>query len=280
MIWKLSIILAAALNAFWVAYAKNHVSKVNPVYYSFLLRLFSLIILVIPFLFHMKDTGPSNFYFFTLISGLFASMAISTLLTGVKKDFYASYTFFNMSPLFVLLLSVFILREPFHIFIIFSILLCIGGIFLFYKGKHFSSWGLLSCLFIVCTAFFAKLALNIGNIFQFIFFQKVAETIFLFIIFQITRRITPLSPEATNRLNLKSTRLPALLTGSISAVATLFFFIGFKNLTLIVAEIIFKSSIIFGLIYSYFYLKEKERIIYKLLGSFLILVGVLLVSII
>jgi drug/metabolite transporter (DMT)-like permease len=272
MIWMLLAVVAGFFNAFWTALSKPILKKIPPRNFTLVFR-FLTCLLFLPFAL-CYWTWPSSLKWWgiTLVVGLLEGARIWLLTIGVKKDYYSTYAFYNLSPFFMVLAAPLILGERITGLLVLGGLLISLGAFLFYRMGRWSWAGLIGALFSTFSALLSKSALEVVSPF---FFSFWVFGIGAFVLLPLESRIQAGGgPSGTFRPGTWKKILPIAFW---SFVASILFYTALKYAPASKVNPLFRANLLFGFLLSYFMLNEKEHWKEKVFGGAIILLGMGLV---
>jgi drug/metabolite transporter (DMT)-like permease len=272
MIWILTAVVAGFFNAFWTALSKPILKKIPPRIFTLVFR-FLTCLLFLPFALCQWSWPCSlKWWGITLAAGILEGARIWLLTLGVKKDYYSTYAFYNLSPLFMVLAAPLFLGERITGTLVAGGSFITLGAFLFYRMGRWSWPGLVGALFSTLSALLSKSALEV-----------VSPFFFSFWIFGIGALVlVPLE----SRLQADGGRAGAFRAGTWkkilpiafwSFVASILFYAALKYAPASKVNPLFRANLLFGFFLSYFMLNEKEHWKEKALGGVIILLGMGLV---
>ena len=247
---------------------------------TILIQLFASIIciLLIP-LFEFKFPTDYRVYLFLFLSIIFYTLN-DRLGTTARKGLEASTYIIlkQLSTVFMILAGIFFFKEPFILNkIIGALLIVFSNILVFYKKNNFkfNKYLILGILANISLAIALFLDVNYSNEFNLSFYILLTfliPSILIFIFERIKLKSIIIEYKNSNKLILFTTsiswalmmitKLKSYQLGSVLVVATL------SSLTVILTVII-----------SYFFLKEKDNLIKKIIAAILIIIGILLIKI-
>lgn len=268
MAWMITAVLAGFFNAFWTALSK-------PILKNLLARDFTLIFRFLTCLFFLpfaiwQWTWPVSLKWWgiTMIAGLLEGGRIWLLTLGVKKDYYSTYAFYNLSPFFMVLAAPFFLGERITPLLTTGGFFITLGAFLFYRMGRWSWPGLIGAFLSTISALLSKTAL-----------AEVSPFFFSFWIFGIGAFVLiPLEDHGKSsgakpsiqRFEKWKKIVPVAFW---SFVASLLFYFALKYAPASKVNPLFRANLLFGFLLSYFMLKEKTDWKEKALGGGFILLG-------
>ncbi len=269
-----TVILAGITNSFWMALSKKSIKDKDSIRTVVLIRFITVILLFPLFIFNIPHPTNNIFWLYAILGGIFDVLCVYTLFMGYKWDYFATYGLFNSSPILVYLLSLFLLTESTgSALTALGVLLTVAGglIFAFYGNIKKASWGVLSMILISLSAIFTKFAFNyVDNPYGYPFVAFLPGTLFLFGLYSIAKRKIDIKniSGAFTKIHFYS--------ALVSAISTICWFYSVKNGNLVIIYTVFRVSMIFAFIFSWFMLKEKDGLLNKSLAGLLIIAGTVL----
>lgn len=266
-LWILLIVISAFFNAAWTSLTKNKDKNLSALQFTTLFRLYTIIFLFPFFLmkFDNKFWG-GEFLFYAFLYALVEGVRTIFIVKGAEKDYYSTFAFVNISPIFTLLFAPVALNEKINMILIFGTVVIITGAFLFYKIGKFSWWGLSVAFISGMGSLVAKKGVSVsdGISFSIIAFLILVVNFFLIdllinkkdIIFKLIKKSKTIFLPAFFSSLGTAAYFTALETGPISKIAP-----------------IQRLNLFFGFFMSYFLLREHESWKTKFVGGMLILIG-------
>lgn len=274
--WIFLTIMSAFLNAVWTSMTAKKDENLSSSQFTILFRFLTVVFLIPIFIFVLKTEHLNGwFFFFAFVYAIIEGLRTIFIVKGSQEDYYATYAFVNMSPIFTLLFTPLILAgrssEKINMIIIIGTFCTIIGGFLFYRIGKFSKWGLIVAFIGGLGVIVAKLGVEKTNGITF----SVISFFMLTIVFSISdymksKRIIIFETAKY----LKSVAAPAF----VSSIATLTYFMALESGPVTKVANLLRTNLIFGFILSYFVLKEIKDWRMKALGAGLILLGGVIVS--
>ncbi len=219
----------------------------------------------------MVLASSSRFLDVGLAAGICEGLRFWFLAIGVKKDYYSSYAFFNLNPFFTVLLAPLILHEAQPPTLILGGVLIAAGALLFHRMGKFSWPGLWGALFSTGGVIASKMALDYAPPLVLAFWSFGVAALFLI----------PLEAVGGNPLRWGKIRenFTSILPVSFwSLVATVLFYVALAHAPASKINPLVRANLLFGFLFSYYMLKEKEGWRNNVLAGGLILLGLLLVA--
>jgi drug/metabolite transporter (DMT)-like permease len=272
MTWIFTAVIAGFFNAFWTALSKPILKKLSPREFTLIFR-FLTCLLFLPFALY-QWTWPSSLKWWgiTLAAGLLEGARIWLLTLGVKKDYYSTYAFYNLSPLFMVLAAPMFLGERITGTLAAGALTISIGAFVFYRIGRWSWPGLVGALFSTAAALLSKTALADVSPFFYSFWVFGIGALFLFPMESRWKK------GGDSAGLFKTDKWKKILPIAFwSFVASLLFYTALKYAPASKVNPLFRANLLFGFLLSYFLLKEHKNWKEKALGGGLVLAGMGLV---
>lgn len=247
---------------------------------TILIQLISAIICVIMIpLFKIKFPNDYKVYIFLFIAIIFYTLN-DRLGTPARRGLESSTYIIlkQLSPVFMILMGVLFFKEKFVLTkLLGTLLIIISNVLVFYNKKSFkmNKYLILGILANVSLAIALFIDVNYSNEFNLAFYVLLTflvPCILIFIFERIKIKEIILEYKNINKITLFTTsiswvlmmitKLKSYQLGSVIMVAT------FCSLT-----------VILNVIVSYFFLKEKDNLIKKIIASILIVLGIILIKI-
>lgn len=265
------IIVAAIFNSVWTAMSQK-VTKRLPMFESAIVfRLISLVFLFPLFVIFLPVPSSPMFFLAAVFAGFFEILLLFTLFKGFENDYYTTYGLFNASPILVLLASPIIFGDFVTLTQGVGVVITVaGGLVFAFRGKKNVIWGLYSCVLTALSIICSKWAMSYLEYpfgYPFVLFFT---GILIFIL------LKPLLLNNVVKI-LKTSKKKFILPAFISFIATMGYYIATNYGNLVVIYTLFRVSLVSGIVLSYFYLKEKRDIKYKILAGVLIMFGTILI---
>jgi len=269
--WILLTLIGACFNALWTSLSKFRLQQISPYSFTIYLRLLAALYLL-PFSvlsFHISLGGP--FWLWILSAAFFEAVGIYTQAAGIKRDFYSTYTLANTSPLFTLLIAFLILSEKINlILIIGAVLIVIGGVIFYGLQGRFSIYGLTRAICSACSGICGKIAVSYSSP---LFYPPL-----MFLITAFLLLVNPFARGKINRSEFRRGMRLVFFLGGFSAIATMAYYTAIDLAPVTRVNPLIRINLIFGFIMSYFILKEREDLSWKIFGSLFILLGAICIS--
>ena len=268
MIWLFLAVVAGFFNAFWTALSKPILKTVSPREFTLVFR-FLTCLLLLPFALCQWAWPLSlKWWTVTMAAGLLEGARIWLLTLGVKKDYYSTYAFYNLSPFFMVLAAPLFLGERITGLLAAGGFLISLGAFLFYRMGKWSWAGFIGALFSTFSALLSKIALADVSPFFFSFWVFGFGAVFL----------APLESRLTIRTGrfglFRIEKWKKILPIAFwSFLASVLFYTALKYAPASKINPLFRANLLFGFLLSYYMLNEKRDWKKKALGGVLILLG-------
>ena len=186
---------------------------------------------------------------------------------GIRKDFYATYSLFNMAPLFVLLLAPRLLGETPTLPLIAGVIcVCLGG-FVFYHSGKFQLAGLMAAMIQAFSLTLAEKALNLSSPGYFMF-QVFGISTLMLITVEVLRGRAREGVRLYRQLSLRFVPLTFM-----NLMALVPFLYALDLTSAMNFAVLFRTNLIFGFLLSVVWLREYDGWRWKLGGALLILTG-------
>lgn len=269
--WFLLTINSAFFNAIWTAFSKYDLQKISPYNFTVGLRIFTALLLFPLMLFFFELPTEPVFWIALIFAGVFEAMGIYAQSEGVKRDFYSTYSMANTAPFFTLIFAYFLIHEQINSFVILgSLSIMSGGIIFFRLKGRFLFCGILRAIGSAGVGVFSKIALQYSTPYVYppmMFF--VACFIFYF---------NPMKDSKEIREVISANRKSLLLLALCSAIATFSYYTAIKLAPVTRVNPLMRINLIFGFIIGFYFLKERNDIIWKLIGSGFIFIGTVFIT--
>lgn len=271
--WIILTVLAAFFNALWTALSKRQLGELSPYQFTLMFRAITALLLLPPFLSDFKVSTNPVFWLAILGAGALEVIGIHSQASGIKKDFYSTYSLSNTAPLFTLLIAPLLLPERIT-FILFlgASSMVIGGIIFYQLYPHVSIHGIIRAVTAALGGILAKIAIGYSSGLSYPFITFTIGIWFMVL-------VSPLREEPID-WNLFRPFTKRLLPLAIySALATLLYYLAVELAPITKVNPLVRTNLLFGFILSYYLLKEREYLKRKIFASILIVLGAVLVSI-
>lgn len=207
-----------------------------------------------------------------MLAGFFEGLRTWMLVQGVKTDYYTTYAFYNLAPFFTVLAAPLFLPESRNGSLIMGGVLIALGAFVFHRLGKWSWGGLWGAIFSTAGVITNKMALADSPPLFFAFWSFGIGVLVLIPLESLAR--TSLRPRVM-RKEWGKVLAPAFW----SFLASVFFYIALSHAPASKINPLVRANLLFGFLFSYFYLKEKKNWAHKALGGGLILSGLILVAV-
>ncbi len=269
MMWAIYALGSGFFNALWTAWIKAKVQKEGALPFTASVR-WGVVILLVPFAIAHWRPASAYWWTFTLLSGVFESLSMWALAKGARKDYYASYALSNITPLFILFSSHFLLGETISLSLGMGVgLVVVGILWLYYRG-HWSWWGFLASVIGTFCSLFSKAVIGLADP---ITHACVSFTMGAVFCTMISVRERPVKEFGRIMGNVWTYRY--LAVGS--ALATWFFYMAMFLAPLNRMSPLVRINLVVGFLLSYFHLKESHDWKGRGFGAILLILGLVLV---
>jgi drug/metabolite transporter (DMT)-like permease len=274
MMWIFLTLTAAFSQAWWMAWSKSRLQTLRAQQFALFLRIPFVLVFLPVFLAGPKPAVPPLFWGVVVVTAVLESARMITFAQGTREDYYATYSFLQMSTLVIVFLAPLLLKEPLTPHVLGGAACVVGGGLLFYRAGRFTLVGLAVCLIQGFVTTLCKWGVSLSHPTYFMFLMYGLSTVFLGISEVI--RHGARATAADFRLALPRT-LPLSLVNCV-AVSTFMAAITVAPVTHF--AILFRTSLIFGFLWSMFWLKEYEAWPWKLAGAALIALGAVWIALV
>lgn len=271
--WIILTILAAFFNALWTALSKHQLGELSPYQFTLMFRAITALLLLPPFLLDFKISTSPVFWLAILAAGALEVIGIHSQASGIKKDFYSTYSLSNTAPLFTLLIAPALLPEKINLLLfIGAISMVIGGIIFYQINPHISIHGIIRAVTAALGGVLAKIAIGYSSGLSYPF---ITFTIGIWLMVLIN----PLREEPMDWNLFRPFTRKLLPLAIYSALATLFYYLAVEMAPITKVNPLVRINLLFGFILSYYLLREQEHLKRKVFASILIAAGAVLISI-
>lgn len=271
MIWLVLAVVAGFFNALWTALSKKLLRRQTPREFTLVFRTLTALMLLPMALFQWTWPLSLEWWDLTLAAGLFEGLRTWMLVRGVKKDYYTTYAFYNLTPFFTVLAAPVVLHEAQPGSLVMGGVLIAVGAFVFHRMGAWSWTGLLGAVFSTAAVILSKEALNGSPPLFFAFWSFGIGALALL----------PLEAIGGSKLRVKTMKKEwrgVLVPAFWSFLASVLFYIALSHAPASKINPLVRANLLFGFIFSYHLLHEREGWKGKALGGGLILTGLLLVA--
>ncbi|MCD6386509.1 EamA family transporter [Candidatus Sumerlaeota bacterium] len=270
--WIPLVILAAFFNALWVALSKRALVSIPADLFTVLFRAVTALFLLPLFIYRFQSPDNLVFWLSVALAGIFEGASIILQSIGVRRDYYATFSLANISPLFTLLLAPQLLNEKISPLLVLGIIIICAGVVVFFSlNWRFSVFGLTAALCSSLMNISSKVAIELTDPYYFSFLAFTIGLIF----------IIPFSPGVRKirevRFNFSLIKL-ILLISIFSFLATIIYNIAIDYGPITRVSSLVRVNILFGFIISFGFLGERSHLKRRILGGILITVGSILVT--
>ncbi len=267
--WILLVLSAAFLNALWVSQSKKVLSGLPPDVFTFMFRGLSALLLLPTFLYDVRHHMSFDPVFLaaTAMAGFLEVLRITLQSVGVKEDFYGTFSVYNTSPLFTLLLAPAVLSEKINGALIAGVVCIVVGAMTFYRmSRRVSLIGLTCAVCSGVAAVLSKVAIQRSSAYVYCFLAYFIGSSALSVVPHQYRQF-----HATEGKKLQLIKI--LPIAFYSTLATLFYYLAIGMAPVTKVNALVRTNLIFGFLLSVFFLKEKEDLVFKAVGALFILAG-------
>ncbi|MBI5789463.1 MAG: EamA family transporter [Candidatus Schekmanbacteria bacterium] len=272
MLWIPMVISAAVLNALWTALSQKHLTDMSSFNFTLLLRGLTTIFFFPFFLLDLKWPLSLTFWLAAGGAGLLEVVRIGYLAYGIRSDYYSTYAIYNTAPLFTLMMVPFILPEKISLLLWLGVSCIVIGAFIFYGMGKLSIPGLICAITSSLSAVLSKIALNESPA---IFFIFVSFAIGVFSMLFFARTIQKRDLHFLWHWPIVNKLLPLAF---FSALATALYYMALDLAPVSKVQPLVRANLLFGFIFSYFLLKEKDNWQKKLFAGGVIFIGCILIG--
>lgn len=273
MIWLAMAVVAGFFNAFWTALSKKLLTRLSSREFTMVFRT-QVCLMLFPFaLFQWSWMARWQWWALTAAAGVFEGGRIWLLTTGVKKDYYSTYAFYNLTPFFTVLTAPWLLSESQPPALVAGGILVALGAFVFHQMGRWSWPGFLGAIFSTVAAVLSKKALVDSPPLFFTFWSFLVAALILIPL----EYLEPKRMKGTRGLTQRDWR-EVLPVAFLSFLASLLFYVALKYAPVSKINPLVRANLLFGFFFSYYLLKEKAGWKSKALGGGLIFAGLILVA--
>lgn len=273
MIWLGMAVAAGFFNAFWTALSKKVLQKQYPREFTLVFRALTALMLLPWAFFEWTWPLPLKWWGLTLAAGICEGLRTWMLVRGVKRDYYTTYAFYNLTPFFTVLAAPAILGEPWTGWLVLGGFLIALGAFTFHRMGQWSWTGISGAVFSTAGVIFSKWALG-GSPPLFFAFWSFGIGALVPIPLEAVIGGGRLRPSAMRR-EWRSVVVPAFL----SFIASVLFYVALAHAPASRINPLVRANLLFGFLFSYFLLGERKGWKSKALAGGLIFVGLILVAV-
>lgn len=271
--WILLALICAFAQALWAALSKRQLQNLSPLRFMLFLRLPILAVFLPVFIWRPHPEVTARFWLVALTAAVCECVRLVAFARGTRRDYYATYSLFSTSPLFVLLLAPYLVGEKPTLSVIAGVgSVVIGGI-IFYRSGRFQPAGLVAALAQGIVTTFAKLGVSLGGSIYFMIVLYTMSTTMLLGIEGVRCGFG-----STLRAYRHAARETLPISG-LNLVAIVTFMVGLSLAPVTHLSILYRTSLVFGFILSFILLKEHEGWRPKAAGAFFILIGSILIAV-
>jgi uncharacterized membrane protein len=264
-------VVAGFFNALWTAQSKAVLQKLNPREFTLIFRLATAFLLFLPACLQFKWIPSWEWWGLVFLAGLFEGLRTWMLARGVKKDYYTTYAFYNLTPFFTVLAAPLLLKEAQGGALVTGGVLIALGAFAFHSVGGWSWTGLGGAVFSTAGVIVSKMALEQGAPLYFAFLSFFIGALVLYPLEALGG--SPLRRKVMER-EWREVLQPALW----SFIASVLFYVALTYAPASKINPLVRANLLFGFFLSYYMLKERKDWRFKALGGGLILAGLVLVA--
>lgn len=271
--WIVLTLACALSQSLWMALSKRRLQTLTPLQFMLFFRVPVVFALAPPFFMAKRVELPALFWGIVLLAAAVECVRLLSFAYGTRHDYYATYALKNTSPVFVLLLAPCMLGESLTWVVWCGVLCVVTGAFVYYHTGRFLVAGIVAGVSQGVVTTLCKLGLSLAGPQVFPVLIYGASTLMLLAMESFRSGLGSTTrtfrSEARNTLPLSALNVVAAYTymhALFLAPATHF-------------AILFRTSLIFGFLLSFFVLKEHEGWRPKLLGAAFILLGSVLIAV-
>ncbi|MGA1863388.1 DMT family transporter [Deferribacter thermophilus] len=268
------VLISAFFHSVWNMLLK---SSFNKYHFNFFIHITNFVLFSFIYLIFFKSYFylKFNIFLYSLLASLFFSLYHICLSTAYRYGELSSYyPIINSSPLFVFIWAKFLLKEKVSVFGIIGIIMIILGVYIITsevtsnEKRNFNGivFSLLAAIFYSFGALIDKIGVSGDNIFLYIYFLTMFMTIQMWL---FNRKFIKEKPLDT----VKRDFIKILFGGCVLLGSIFSYRFGLSMVNLSYAIFLRQANVLFGVILGYLFLKEKITI-YKLIGAFLIFIGI------
>jgi len=270
--WLVMAVAAGFFNALWTALSKKILQRQSPREFTLVFRLLTAAMLFPLALIQWTWPLPLKWWGLTFLAGFFEGLRTWMLVRGVKKDYYTTYAFYNLTPFFTVLAAPLLLGEAQSGSLLAGGTLIAMGAFVFHRMGAWSWGGLWGAVFSTAGVIVNKMALADSPPLFFAFWSFGIGALILIPLESLAN--SPLRPKVMVQ-EWKNVLVPAFW----SFLASVLFYVALSHAPASKINPLVRANLLFGFLFSYFLLKEKKNWKHKILGGGLILAGLILVAV-
>lgn len=271
MIWLWMAVACGFFNAWWTALSKRVLEHLTPREFTLTFRALTALLLLPLALVEWTWPLPAAFWGWALVAGVFEGLRTWCLAIGVKKDYYSSYAFYNLSPFFTVLLAPILLKESQTPGLVIGGSLIALGAFLFHRMGKWSWPGFWGAVFSTGGVIASKMALDHSGPLVLAFWSFGVAALLL-----IPLEAVGGAPLRWERIRERFRSVVPVASGSL--VATVLFYVALSHAPASRVNPLVRANLLFGFLFSYYLLKERRGWRHNALAGGTILAGLLLVA--
>ena len=239
----------------------------------------SFICIFIISLFEIKFPTNYKVYIFLFITIIFYTLNDRLGTTARKGLESSTYIILKqLSPVFMILMGVLFFKEKFVLSkALGSLLIIVSNVLVFYNKKSFkfNKYLILGILANISLAIALFIDVNYSNEFNLAFYVLLTFLIPCILIFIFERiKIKDIILEYKN-----SNKIAVILTSISWVIMMISKLKSYQLGSVIVVATLSSLTVILNVIISYFFLKEKDNLVKKIIASILIIIGIILIKI-
>ncbi|NOZ23325.1 MAG: EamA family transporter [Planctomycetes bacterium] len=269
--WIALTLVCALTQALWMAMSKRRLQAMPSLRFM-LFQRFPIAVLMLPLfcVCGLSDVG-AKFWMASIAAATTECVRLVLFARGARRDYYATYSLLNMSPLFILILAPFVLGERVTPLVLGGAVCVVVGGFIFYHSGRFQLTGLLAAICSGILTVLSKLALTLSD-----------PITFMIVLYATSTSILLLAESARSgpRVMVRMYRDEVGMTLPISAVNMISIVTFVYALDLATATqygVLFRTNLVFGFILSLLLLREYKSWPWKVAGAACIVLGSVLI---
>jgi uncharacterized membrane protein len=271
--WILFSTTCAFGNALWTSLSKPIVQDISPLRMLTIFRALVSVLLIAPFVIFGGLPAKLSFWLIVAAIGVLHSARWLIIMHGMKSDYLSTYAMYNTAPLFVLLLAPTMLSERFEPQVWAGVLAITAGGVVFYRTARISAYGLVGAVLTAFINILAKLGVEEMHPAALIFLMQASSFLTLGIAFRLMGEESS-GPRQIRWLEVR--RIAPLAVLSAVSGITFMYALSLDTATRVTAVV--RMNLIFAFVLSYVMLGEKSDWQWKVLGTVLIIAGIVAVA--
>ena len=270
--WIVLTLACALSQSLWMALSKRRLQTLTPLQFMLFFRIPVVFALAPPFFMAERVELPARFWGLVLLAGAVECVRLLSFAYGTRHDYYATYTLKNTAPVFVLLLAPSMLGEGLTWVVYCGVACVVTGAFVYYHTGRFRVAGMVAGVSQGLVTVLCKLGLDMARPQVFPVLMYGASTLMLLAMESFRSGLG--STARTFRSEAKNT-LPLSVLNIVAAYTYMYalYLAPATHFT-----ILFRTSLVFGFLLSFFVLKEHEGWRPKLAGAAFIVFGSILIA--